>query len=298
MENALPWNRPNRRRAAARWKRSTAMIAAFGLLPILAGMFGGCRSPGAPPAAETAAGGATGFPDGVGLWQEFRPAEPDEPASPPAIAPSRPRPPAGVRYAQVSIQGRYLALTFDDGPNPSLTPRLLDILKEHGVKATFFVVGRQVAANPEIVERLAAEGHEIGNHSWDHSSLENMRLESVRDQLVRTNNIIRAVAGHAPVLMRPPYGRTNSALNRWIRSDLEMAVVMWSVDPLDWRHKDPVRVRREILSKARPGAIVLAHDSQPATVEAMPEVLAGLLRDGFTFVTVSELIALSEGGSE
>lgn len=196
------------------------------------------------------------------------------------------------RYTDMLVDGPYIALTFDDGPNRRLTPELLDILREHDVRATFFVVGRQVAAHPGILRRIAAEGHEIGNHTWDHSSLDAIGANAVRSQIEKTTNVIRAVAGQSPALMRPPYGRTNPQLNEWIFDQFGLKVILWSVDSSDWRHRDPDLVRWEILSGAKPGAIILAHDTQASTIAAISSTLEALQAKGFIFVTVSELITL------
>src|SRR5699024_2926235 len=123
-------------------------------------------------------------------------------------------------------------------------------------------------------------------------SLNDMSTDAVRDQLEKTNNVIRAVTNRVPALMRPPYGRTNAALNRWIAEGLGLKVILWSVDSNDWRHRDADVVRHEILAGAESGAIILSHDTQPSTVAAMPDILASLEADGYEFVTVSELIAM------
>lgn len=269
-----------RERGQRRWR--AVAVCVLGVAAI--GGWAGCQS--AQPEGDVGSeqSGAIGAPAAEGVWSDYQ-------AAPPMVSPVVPVP-VQARYAQVRVDGQYVALTFDDGPSRHLTPQLLDILKERDVRATFFVVGRRVAAHPEILERIAGEGHEIGNHTWDHPSLEKLSPESVREQLERTNQVIRAVVGSYPVVMRPPYGRTNDLLNRRIWDDFGLKVILWSVDSSDWRHRDMDLVRWEILEGAQAGAIVLSHDTQPSTIAAMPGVLDDLLARGFQFVTVSELIAL------
>ncbi|MEX2382575.1 MAG: polysaccharide deacetylase family protein [Opitutales bacterium] len=210
-------------------------------------------------------------------------------ASPPTIAtPGVAR--GTYRYTSVVVDGPYIALTFDDGPSRRLTPELLDILKEREIPATFFVVGERVGANRSLLQRMVAEGHEIGNHTWDHSALEDLDRGSIRDQLMRTSYAIQAAVGERPALMRPPYGRMDADLDEWLFEKLGMTVVMWSVDSNDWRHRDAERVQEEILAETRPGAVILCHDIHPSTVAAMPATLDALLARDVTFVTVSELI--------
>jgi peptidoglycan/xylan/chitin deacetylase (PgdA/CDA1 family) len=183
-------------------------------------------------------------------------------------------------------------MTFDDGPSAKLTPMLLDMLKQRGIHATFFVVGQNAAEYPDILKRAVAEGHEIGNHSWSHPQLTHLSAAGVDSQIQKTNAAIRAAIGHDPVLMRPPYGATSAALNRHYAQTYGMKVILWSVDPLDWKYRNSARVEREILSQVGPGGIVLSHDIHATTVAAMPETLDALIAKGYKFATVSELIAM------
>ena len=185
-----------------------------------------------------------------------------------------------------------IALTFDDGPNPRNTPALLDILKERGIHATFFVLGQNASLYPGILQRMVAEGHEIANHSWNHLSFEPLTIEQRTSQVRKTNEAIERAIGHPPRLIRPPYGATNPNLNRWLEDDQKMSVVLWSVDSRDWERHDPNSIRREILTATKPGSIILAHDIHRTTVSAMPGVLDELLAKGYRFVTVSELMSI------
>jgi peptidoglycan/xylan/chitin deacetylase (PgdA/CDA1 family) len=195
-------------------------------------------------------------------------------------------------YNSCNVDGPYIAMTFDDGPSPQLTPRLLDILKERGIKATFFVVGQNAAEYPDILRRMASEGHEIANHSWSHPALTKLGAEGFRKQIENANDAISRVTGKRPVLMRPPYGATSSILNKRLSEEYGLKVILWSVDPLDWRYRNSNRVFNHIVQNTQPGSIILAHDIHATTVAAMPETLDALLSKGYKFATVSELIAM------
>lgn len=195
-------------------------------------------------------------------------------------------------YNSVNVDGPYVAMTFDDGPHPELTPKLLNELKKRGIKATFYVVGRNVEQYPDIVKRMADEGHEVANHTWSHPSLPKLGAEGVRKQMHDTTAAIRKACGVTPVTMRPPYGATNAALNRRMAEDYGMKVILWSVDPQDWKYRNATTVYNRIVQNAHPGAIILAHDIHASTIKAMPEVFDTLTAKGYKFVTVSELLAM------
>jgi peptidoglycan/xylan/chitin deacetylase (PgdA/CDA1 family) len=181
-------------------------------------------------------------------------------------------------------------MTFDDGPSATLTPKLLDLLAARRIKATFFVIGENVAEHPDIVARAAREGHEIANHSWSHPNLAKMSDEGVRRQLWRTDEAIKNATGTRPNLLRPPYGSITEREKRWIHDEFGYQIVLWDVDPYDWKRPGPAAVRNRILQETRPGSIVLSHDIPPGTIEAMPSTFDALEAKGFKFVTVSELI--------
>ncbi|WP_260477599.1 polysaccharide deacetylase family protein [Nonomuraea sp. WAC 01424] len=179
---------------------------------------------------------------------------------------------------------KCVALTFDDGPGP-YTKTLLRHLAKYGARATFFVVGQNVGAYPDVVRRTAEAGHEIGNHTWSHPDLTKLSRAAIKSQLTRTDEAVESAAGVTPGLVRPPYG----ALDRDVRRQSHRPLVLWSVDTLDWRHRDSARVARVSLKRVRPGSVVLFHDIHPTTVKALPRVLKGLSARGYRFVTVSEL---------
>jgi peptidoglycan-N-acetylglucosamine deacetylase len=195
-----------------------------------------------------------------------------------------------ITFNSVHVDGPYIAITFDDGPSATLTPKLLDLLAAHRIKATFFVIGENVAEHPEIVARAAREGHEIANHSWSHPNLAKLSDESVRRQLWRTDDAIKNATGTRPTLLRPPYGSITEREKRWIHDEFGYHIVLWDVDPYDWKRPAPAVVRNRILQETRPGSIVLSHDIHPGTIEAMPSTFDALEAKGFKFVTVSELI--------
>jgi peptidoglycan/xylan/chitin deacetylase (PgdA/CDA1 family) len=199
-----------------------------------------------------------------------------------------------ISYNSCNVNGPYIAMTFDDGPSPELTPKLLDILKARGIKATFFVVGQNAAQYPDILKRMVAEGHEIGNHSWSHPALTKLGADGVKKQIESTNAAIEQATGQKVTVMRPPYGATSQILNRRYADQYGMKVILWSVDPLDWKYRNSARVSSQIIQGAHPGAIILSHDIHATTVAAMPETFDALLAKGYKFVTVSELIAMDQ----
>jgi peptidoglycan/xylan/chitin deacetylase (PgdA/CDA1 family) len=205
-------------------------------------------------------------------------------------------------YSSVHVDGPYIAMTFDDGPNATLTPKLLDILKERHIHVTFFVLGQCVKEHPEILQREIAEGHEIGNHTWDHLPLTKVvsKEGGLNHEIADTSALIKEVSGKPPVILRPPYGATTPRLSRAIENQYGLKVILWSVDPDDWKDPGASVVESRILNGwkdsggAKPGAIILSHDIHKGTVEAMPATLDALLAKGYKFVTVSELIALEK----
>ena len=196
-------------------------------------------------------------------------------------------------YTRCEVGLPVLALTFDDGPHKELTPRLLDILREAGVKATFFLVGRNVAAYPDIVRRMVAEGHEVANHSWSHPLLTSYGSSAVESQLRRTHDAIVKACGVAPLHYRPPYGAVGLTQRARIRKTFGYPMILWDGDTLDWQSPRTVeKVRDRVLAMAKPGAILLCHDIHATTVDAMPEAIAGLKARGFQLATVTQLIHL------
>lgn len=237
---------------------------------------------------------ATGSPQVVTVPSEStQPMHPAVGDSTPASAeqPARQAAPR-LSYNSCHVEGPYVAMTFDDGPKPGQTDRLLDMLKERGIKATFFVIGQNVVQYPQLIQRMVAEGHEVANHSWNHPSLTKLSAAGVAEQIRKTDAAIVAAGAPQPTVMRPPYGATNAALNRRLNEEFGQKVVLWDVDPLDWKYRNAARVTNEIVTNAKPGSIILAHDIHASTVDAMPGTLDALAAKGYKFVTVSELIAM------
>ena len=199
-----------------------------------------------------------------------------------------------LSYTKGNVNGPYIAMTFDDGPHPSLTPRLIDILAARNIKATFYVVGSNVKAYPNIMRRLTANGHEMGNHTWTHPLKPSTWADApLRSEIQRTHDIILSNSGAAPLSYRPPGGSVTPHQKQWLFNDFGYPTILWAVDPNDWKRPGPAVVTQRILSATRPGYIVLAHDSHPGTIEAMPATLDGLLARGFRFITISQLVGMN-----
>ncbi|GAB2488185.1 polysaccharide deacetylase family protein [Nocardiopsis aegyptia] len=179
---------------------------------------------------------------------------------------------------------KCVALTFDDGPGEH-TEELLDMLQEYDATATFYVLGSLVEEFPQVLERTAAEGHEIGNHSWKHDDLTGLSEGGVAKDLERTNRAVEEVIGSEPLTLRPPYG----ALNGTVRRSADMPIILWDVDTLDWQSRNTAAISDHALAHSVPGSVVLFHDIHRTSVDAIPAVLEGLHRQGYHFVSVTEL---------
>jgi peptidoglycan-N-acetylglucosamine deacetylase len=209
----------------------------------------------------------------------------------PSPPPSSAKP---ATYAQVRVDQPYIAMTFDDGPSAENTPRLLEILKQRNIKATFFLIGQNVGANPDLVRRILAEGHEIGNHSWTHPQLSKLSDDRVTAEISKTQDAIKDASGFTPTLLRPPYGAITARQREWIQNRFGLNIILWSVDPFDWKRPGASVITQRILSQTRPGAIILSHDIHKQTVDAMPATLDALIAKGYKFTTVSQLIAMNK----
>jgi len=186
-----------------------------------------------------------------------------------------------------------VALTFDDGPHPVHTARLLDTLAELGVPATFFVVGKDVDANPALVARMARDGHELGNHTYRHRYLPLARSRSVEHELRATDQAIVRAAGVVPKVARPPWGG-RSPRNVRVFQRLKKRLVLWDVNSFDWKGKPAREVALRVLDRTRAGSIVLMHEARDGgetTIEAVRMLVPALRARGFELVTVSRAIA-------
>ena len=188
---------------------------------------------------------------------------------------------------------RCVALTFDDGPDPAQTPALLEALAALDVKATFFVVGAGVDANPDVCRQIVAGGHELGNHTYNHRYLPLARSASVARELADTDRAILAATGVTPTLARPPWGaRRLSTMRTFARHAKRL--VLWDVNSFDWRGAPAAEVAQRVLDRARPGSIVLMHDARAGgevTIEAVRLLVPALRARGFELVTVSRALA-------
>ncbi len=257
---------------------------------ILMGSAGCSSTDKQPSAAELAAAKRATMAEDAVLQDNPLSKRLNNPSSMPSV------PPAGARisYSQVNITQPVVAMTFDDGPHPSLTPKLLDILKERNIKCTFFLIGQNVKAYPQIVRRIIAEGHEIGAHTYTHCSLTSRSDAQIRSELQRSEEVLMAAANYRPQLIRPPYGAINTRIKQLMFSEFGYSTIMWSVDPQDWRRPGVSVVTSRLVSGARPGAIMLAHDIHPPTIQAVPAMFDQLLAKGYQFVTVSQLMNMEK----
>ena len=180
-----------------------------------------------------------------------------------------------------------VALTFDDGPNADSTPIILDALKKERVKATFFVIGLKVVANSELMHRMQKEGNEIGNHTWAHPNLLKISRAQIEQQISQTQATITSLGLPAPKLFRPPY----EAFTKPMLAYIHMPVILWNIDPKDWKEKDPKHVADAVVSQARSGGLIVMHD-KPTTAAAVENIIQDL-KPRFKLVTVSELLNLA-----
>src|SRR5438876_11923352 len=185
-----------------------------------------------------------------------------------------------ITFTEVNVDGPYIAMTFDDGPHATNTSKLLEMAAQRHIKLTFFVLGECVAQNPDVLRREVAEGHEIGNHSWSHPNLAKLSDAGLRTQLQRTQDLIVKTASITPKLMRPPYGELTKRQRILVNREFGYKVILWDVDPLDWKRPGSDVVAQRIIAGARPGLIILSHDIHPPTIAAMPEVFDALLAKG------------------
>jgi peptidoglycan/xylan/chitin deacetylase (PgdA/CDA1 family) len=187
-------------------------------------------------------------------------------------------------------EARCIALTFDAGPSEN-SARLLDILKQKKVPATFFLLGKNhIEKYPQLVKRMAAEGHEVASHTWDHKILTRISDAQIREELTRPDDAIERLIGHKPTLMRPPQGRTDADVHR-ICKELGLAEVLWSVTAKDYTTDDSQLITERVLDQASRDGIILLHDIYPGTVPAVPGIIDALKARGYVFVTVPQLLA-------
>ena len=193
--------------------------------------------------------------------------------------------------ALVNENGPVIALTFDDGPYPKVTGHILDVLEKNGVCATFFVLGSRIEGHEDMLTRMDELGCEIGNHSFSHADLTRLSKADCQRELSDTDAEIRRVTGHEASVVRPPYGY----YNKTVMSAAERPLILWTVDTNDWRGKAPGEIADYVIQQAKEGSVILMHDQQTQTADAMEMIIPTLIEEGFRFVTVSELIRLTGG---
>lgn len=179
-----------------------------------------------------------------------------------------------------------VALTFDDGPSTRYTPELLDGLKERGVHATFFLMGKAIEGKEEIVRRMSQEGHLIGNHTYNHVQLSKVSQTEAKEEIEKTSNLIYEITGDYPMYVRPPFGG-------W-KKDLDLSVTMipvfWTIDTLDWKSQNVQSILATIEGKVEDGSIILMHDEYQTSVDAALQIVDLLQKEGYEFVTVDEFL--------
>ena len=183
---------------------------------------------------------------------------------------------------------KLIAFTFDDGPSETNTNYLLDNLDKYDAKVTFFVLGSRVNSNKETIKRAYLEGNAIGSHTYNHRNLNLLSDVALMDEVKKTNEAIKEVIGTSPTLLRPPYGN----LTDHGKELANMSIVLWNIDPLDWKYKDKNRVAQEIIEHAHDGAIVLVHDIYKSSVEGALLAMEELQKEGYAFVTINEMAQL------
>jgi len=184
---------------------------------------------------------------------------------------------------------KLLALTFDDGPHAEYTPRVLDVLKQHDVKATFFVIGERIAGNEAILKRIQAEGHQIGNHTFSHkNTFPWLGVKKMALNLLQCEQVIEQVIGYQPNWFRPPFGVTNFNVAKAVKI-LGYRVAGWSIRSLDTVKLDKGKVVQRVVSRLRPGAVILLHDRLPNTPFVAEQIIRQAKEKGYTFVTVDEM---------
>ena len=197
----------------------------------------------------------------------------------------------------VTTSEKIVALTFDDGPNPNATEPILDILREHGVLATFFVTGENAKRHPDLIRRIIAEGHELGNHSWDHTRLTYKSPDFIRQQIQQTDELLRYLEYDGTIHFHAPFGHGLFILPHTLMR-MERPHILWSITLYDWEDISPVDMLEKLDRQIAPGAIILLHDgytedeyqSRQATVELVEMILQTYLAEGYTFATISTLV--------
>lgn len=198
--------------------------------------------------------------------------------------------------SEVPTSDRYVAITFDDGPDPVYTPVILDLLRQNHIKATFFLIGLHSEWYPDLVKRIKSEGHEIGNHSYLHKSYLNKCDQYVIDDIQKTNNLLTSLTGIRPTLLRPPFGEYNEQTLQ-IANQEHLLVVKWSINSMDWERPAAYVMDKQVLGHLKPGQIILYHDGggrRKETVRAVANFIKTAKSNGYQFLTISEMMERSD----
>ena len=195
-------------------------------------------------------------------------------------------------YRSVTTDKKQIALTFDDGPHPSLTPKILEILERYDVPATFFMVGQNIINYPDAARAVIKAGHEVGNHTFTHPHLPSLNEAAIMDEIGRCEDVLEELAEYRPHLLRTPQGALTPCLEKCLLDD-DYILVLWSLDTRDWDNKSTAYIVQTVLSSIKSGDIILMHDYigyNSKTPEALEQIIPALLADGYEFVTVSALL--------
>ncbi|MFI7698972.1 polysaccharide deacetylase family protein [Nonomuraea sp. NPDC049480] len=185
-------------------------------------------------------------------------------------------------------QVKCIALTFDDGPG-KYAGTLLDTLKKHNAKATFFLEGQYAKSRPKYVKRMVAEGHELGNHSYKHPDFTKLEAWEIRSEIKKTQDAVKKAAGVEPKLLRPPYGMADMQVSE-IAAEFDMPIILWTGGSEDWASKNVDAIKKKTLEVAKQDGIILMHDWVKQTVDAMPSIIKTLQNKGYHLVTVSDIV--------
>lgn len=233
-------------------------------------------------------------------------------APPPAPSPAPAGPPLGPDAAQKALRlsafpaeqfsserlgsnphaGKRIALTFDDGPVSGWTDKYLAVLREQRAVATFFLIGRSAQKDPRLVLDVLADGHEVGAHSYSHKKLSLLKKPAVREELWGTGTTLYEITARPVAYFRPPYGAMSPIVAK-VAAELGQTIILWNVDPRDWEASRPEQIVNHVLSRVRPGSIILLHEGKRQTLEALPGLITKLRAQGYEFVTISQLFGHS-----
>lgn len=200
------------------------------------------------------------------------------------LAPSDP--PKRPAKSEIDPNQPMIALTFDDGPNPISTPKILDTLKQYRATGTFFMLGSRAIQNPDLIRRMVQEGHELGNHSNTHANLPKLTDAQIKDEFYITQDAIYAAGGEEATVFRPPYGASNNHINQLINRKS----ILWTIDSLDWKSRNVEAIKKEVLPYVKDGSIILMHGIYGTSADALAQMMPILAKQGYQFVSVTDLL--------